>query len=322
MLRKCVALVAVVVCAGVLAAGDDDPIRAKLLTAKNAYDAEVRAARKQTEDWFDKREEAARKAGDKKLVDQIKAERTEYEDDGELPKNAPAAIRTRQDKALKALEATYAQAVKDYTKAKKDTEAAAVEAELKNVQARLKAINLLSLVNPKGAALAGEWKKDGKTLTGDKGGKIQLPYEPGDEYDVELTCRRTGGSDGIWLALVVDGRQVLVIIDGWPQSGYFSGLDLIDNKNASENVTAVKGELMKADEDNTIFVSVRVGKIDVTVNGKPAISFKGDTARFSLFDTQTIRNKKALALGFGPESSFKVSRLTVVPVKGKGTVLK
>lgn len=137
MLRKCVALVAVVVCAGVLAAGDDDPVREKLAAAKGRFDAEMKQVRAQVGEWFEKREEAARQGGDKQLVEQIKAARAEYDGDGDLPANVPQAIKEKQDKALVALAAAYTQAATDYRKAKKDEEAAGVEAELKNIRSRL-----------------------------------------------------------------------------------------------------------------------------------------------------------------------------------------
>ncbi|HEY1187899.1 MAG TPA: hypothetical protein VGE74_09590, partial [Gemmata sp.] len=159
MIRKCVVLCAVFAFSFALFAQDKDPVRDKLVAAKSAHDAELKSARQQTEDWFDKREDEARKVGDKKAVDQIKAERAEFEGGGELPNGAPTELKAKRDKALRALESAYAQAVKDYTRAKKDTEAAATEAELKNITAKLNAINLLAMVNPKTCALAGEWKK-------------------------------------------------------------------------------------------------------------------------------------------------------------------
>src|SRR4051812_44202221 len=70
---------------------EKDPVREKLFSAKVAYDNDMRQFRKQAEDWFDKREEAARKAGDKKAVDLIKDQREAFDEYGELPRAAPAA---------------------------------------------------------------------------------------------------------------------------------------------------------------------------------------------------------------------------------------
>jgi hypothetical protein len=72
----------------------------------------------------------ARASGNKKLLDQVKADRKAYEEKDEVPKGVPAAKRQKLAASRMALEAAYAAAIRDYTKAKKDDEAAAVEKEL------------------------------------------------------------------------------------------------------------------------------------------------------------------------------------------------
>ena len=113
------------------ASGDDtDAVKEKLFAAKKAYDKDMGTYRTAVGEWFDKREETARKDGNKKLVDQIKGEREAFDESGMLPKGAPAAISQKAATAKKALEAAYGTAVKEYVKGKKDDEAAAVEKEL------------------------------------------------------------------------------------------------------------------------------------------------------------------------------------------------
>jgi hypothetical protein len=196
MIRSAVVLAFFGVAVCLSQADDRDPVKEKLFAAKVAYDGEMRQYRTQAGDWFDKREETARKDGNKKLVDQIKAERKAFDEDGELPKGAPADIQQKPALAKKALEAAYAEAVKDYTKAKKDVEAAAVEEAWKAFKDAGK-VDLLAIVDPKVHALSGDWKKDGATLVGtsvDKSARLQLPYEPGEEYDIEVKCKRVTGA--------------------------------------------------------------------------------------------------------------------------------
>ena len=54
-----------------------------------------------------------------------------FDEAGELPKGAPAAVQQKPALARKALEVAYEQAVKDYIKAKMDDQAAVIETELK-----------------------------------------------------------------------------------------------------------------------------------------------------------------------------------------------
>jgi len=124
---------------GILVAGvaavDDDPVKKQLETAKMAYESKMEKFGKAAEEWFEKREDVARKDGDKKLVDQIKAERQRFTEKGELPKAAPMDLKKPRAAAQAAMETAYAAAVKEYTKGKKDDEAAAVEKELTALRA-------------------------------------------------------------------------------------------------------------------------------------------------------------------------------------------
>src|SRR4051794_31588966 len=152
---------------GAIGAGyaeDKDPVRDRLVTARTNYDNEMKQVHKQAEDWLDQRENAARKAGDKKVLDQVKDERKGYEESGELPRTAPATLRLRHERARKAMDAAYAEAVKEYTKAKKDEEATAVEeawkafgkASAASAAGAGGAVDLLALVDPKAHAVLGE----------------------------------------------------------------------------------------------------------------------------------------------------------------------
>jgi hypothetical protein len=306
------------VCAAVAGGQDKDPVKDRLFAAKVDYDGAMREYRKLAGEWFDRREEDARKDGNKKLVDQVKGERDWFDESGGLLKGAPPTLSQKPVLARKALEAAYAQAVKDYVKGNQDVEAAATEAAWKAF-VKASAIDLLAFVDPKAHAVAGEWKMDGKTLTGG-GARIQLPYEPGEEYDLEVSCRRVSGNDGFCVGLVAGGRPVIAVIDGWSGDGHMSGLDLVDRRSARNNTTTVKGQLLKADQDHTLMYSVRSGRIDVSVNGKVVTTFNGNFARLSIQDGWGVPNKKALFIT--ANTPFIIDRIAVLPMKGQGTVTK
>ncbi|QVL30677.1 glycoside hydrolase family 16 protein [Telmatocola sphagniphila] len=84
-------------------------------------------------DWFEHREEAARKDGNKKLVDQIKAEWLLFHDKGDLPKSAQPPLSLKAKSLRTALENSFTSVVKEYKKLKKDELATAAEKELKEV---------------------------------------------------------------------------------------------------------------------------------------------------------------------------------------------
>jgi hypothetical protein len=109
-----------------------DPIKEQLDKARAAYQDEAARLRQALLDQLDKREEAARTDGNKKQVDEVKAQREAFADRGELPKMVPTdSYRQGLKSAVATLEVAYNAAIKDYTKASEDKKAQAVEDELK-----------------------------------------------------------------------------------------------------------------------------------------------------------------------------------------------
>ena len=123
------ALAAAALVLGLCAARPDDAdaVKERLFQAKNAYDGEAQKFRAAVSDVFDKREEAARKDGNKKLVDQIKVERAAFEKTGELPAILPATLQDQMKTARANLDVTYVAVVKDFVRLKEDVAAETTE---------------------------------------------------------------------------------------------------------------------------------------------------------------------------------------------------
>ena len=146
---------------------EDDPIKTKVEKVKEAHQLEADRITNLLFDYFEKAEESARKKGDKKAVDQIKADRKTFDETNEIPKSMPTSIRQRVQTAQKSLEGAYGQAIKDYTKAKQDDKAAVTATELQSVR----------LLAPYGGILmkpVGLWtfEKDAKDLVGEMHGEL------------------------------------------------------------------------------------------------------------------------------------------------------
>lgn len=319
-------LVCACLAAAVGVARSEDPVAEKLFKAKEAHDKEAQQVHKQAKEWLDQRENSARKAGDKKLVDQIKDEREEFEEYGQLPRSAPAALKSRLDRADKAIETAYAEAVKAYTRAKKDALAAEVDEVLKELTAKGSGLDLLALVDPEKHAVGGEWKREGALLVGtstDSRATLQLPYEPGEAYDLEVKCKRIKDGQYLSVGLVAGGRQVQAVVDDWPQLGSKSGFKLVDGKSveSKDNPTVVTGKFLKNNQSHTLLYSVRNGKIDAALDGKVLFSYKGEFSRLTMSEYQKVPNKHALSVMLGG-SPFVFERVVVKAVKGKGKIVK
>jgi hypothetical protein len=211
----------VIVLAGLVTSvrADSDSTRMKLDEAKAAYEASSEKYRAAVGVWLDKRESSARDKGDKKLVDQVKAERQAFDERGELPPGAPVVLKSRLASARSALDSAYKAAVREHTRAKRDEEAAAVEKEWDLFKA--------AGVRPADAAKCGEkyfkvfetplsWH-DAKKKCVEMGGRLaSIESEEENVFVAELASKARvtaiwlGGSDekqeGKWLW--VDGQAM------------------------------------------------------------------------------------------------------------------
>lgn len=160
-----------------------DAVKTKLDAAKQAYKIAEVEQRQAVGTWLDKRDETARKDGNKRLVDLIKTERKAYDEKGEIPKGAPKTILEKIGPARAAMEAAYREAVKEYTKARMDKEAEAVEKEwkefLKGKPAGVKGV--VPTITPAmlKAKLAGRASYDQKT------GVLTLTYRFGNKDELK-----------------------------------------------------------------------------------------------------------------------------------------
>jgi hypothetical protein len=128
-------ILAMLLVRGAAFATDENPVKKKLDAAKLTYESELESFKKSVDEWLAKREELARKDGNKKQVDLVKAERNAFQEKGDLPKDLPITVRRKATLARSTVEAAYAAAVKEYTKAKLDDEASEVERELADFKA-------------------------------------------------------------------------------------------------------------------------------------------------------------------------------------------
>ena len=214
-------------------AADPDPIKAKLDKARTAHEEELNALEKSATDALDKAEAAARKAGDKKALDKVKADRELFELTGAIPKSVPVGVTQKVTAARKALETAYATAVKEYTKASKDAEAAAADKEL----AALKDLGtarprFFLIVNKNSQLVLGPTKE-----SAEQGGRL-------------VQVDNTGADSQLW-SLVPGGAPDVYRLRN-KASGLFAGVG--NSRNAAQDLA-----LEKDANDGTRWVLEREG---------------------------------------------------------------
>lgn len=192
-----------------------DPIADKLAAAKAEFDRERGVYAAAVEAWLGGREEAARQAGDKKRIDEIKAQRLAFEQGGAAPEGLPVPTRRRYERAEAAIAEAYREAIAEFVKAHRDEDADAVEAEARAVieavaaresavELRRTAPGLLARQELESSLAGSRWELGGSQF----------------HFKADGTVRTTGpkqsaGLDLTWAA--VSGNEIVV---RWPSNDF------------------------------------------------------------------------------------------------------
>ena len=255
-------------------------------------------------------------------LDALAKDRAAFEREGVRPRHPallPAA--KRYDEAASKARVEFAKAVDEAAKVyadRKDT--ANHEALIREKQRfldRPTAINLLDLLAGKKEKIPGEFDFRNGVLTGRL--FVEIPYEPGPEYDLHLTLERLTSDDYIAVGLVAGDNQFYAVFDGWPAAGYRSGLQYINGKLLIHNGTEKAGRSIPPKTAVDIDVSVRKDSVRAWVRKKDErerrliVNYTGSTAVLHTGAEHGIKNKKALFL-ITLDSKIAVSTYDLVPV--------
>jgi len=190
--------------------------------------------------------------------------------------------------------------------------------------------DLLGQIDLEKDQVKGKWTKDDSGLhsPATSFGEVQIPYLPGEEYDVKLVCQRSGVVDMIALGLLKGNIPFVVGIDG-TSSVTASGLDRLDGKPFNANETTVKKVSLDNTKASTILVQVRNISLVVSVDGTTLIEWKLkdkdgketgkplDYSRLSLFQEWKVPLGKSMFLGAFSEYTITTLELTNVTKAGK-----
>ncbi len=111
-----------------------DPIARQLEVARNKYKKEIEQFDVSVKRLLEKKEEAARKAGNKAALETLKAELDRFDKDRVVPAWAPMTFAKKLSIIRGELEEAHRTAIKEYTRKRADDSAKKIEVELKEFQ--------------------------------------------------------------------------------------------------------------------------------------------------------------------------------------------
>lgn len=174
-----------------------------------------------------------------------------------------------------------------------------------------KVVNLLDLIDLKLDTVWGRWETtaQGLLMPAAEAVRVQVPYSPGDDYELRLVAARKSGGGGLFIGLVVDGRQTMVVIDG----GGGSGLHLLDGKTVEQNDTRHGGTVFADERPKTIVCTVHSARVRVAADGQTLIDWHGDPRRLSIEPRMALPDELGLALA-GWNTSYLLSVVELRPL--------
>ena len=173
-------------------------------------------------------------------------------------------------------------------------------------------VNLLEAIDPSRDRVLGIWSKQNGTLISPpaRPARLTIPYNPPASYELTAVVERIQGKEAISFGLVVGGRDVFAIIDGY--GGGVSGLSRLDGKTGNANESTHHGSLI-ANGRNVIVCTVGPRSVKVVCNGKTAIDWQGDPNRLSL--DRRWRTGPAHRLRLNSWGSrYRISKLELKPL--------
>ena len=178
-------------------------------------------------------------------------------------------------------------------------------------------VNLLGLIDPEQDNALGAWSKSGDTLVSTATDIVEILYHPPADYDLRMTVERKGGASNLILGILVEGRQVAVVLD----DGDIAGLSRIDGLKPLENKTASRGILLPPNKERTLVVTVRKGGVALLVDGQKIFDWKGEASRLSRNPSNPLRRSDALYL-ISDKSQFVVKQYVLTPISVPGRKLR
>jgi concanavalin A-like lectin/glucanase superfamily protein len=175
-----------------------------------------------------------------------------------------------------------------------------------------KQVDVLKLIKPNRDSVRGGWTLDGESLVSPANEHLaclKLPVGVPEEYSLAIEATRTKGQNAtLHLGLVSGTSQCLVILD----AGGRSGIDLVDGLRFDVNETTTDAGRLREGAIVRIECVVSKAGIQVTLDGKPIVDWRGGRDRLSVLSLWPGQAVPGLFLS--THGSYRFSAVEMRPV--------
>jgi len=157
-----------------------------------------------------------------------------------------------------------------------------------------KVVNLMPMIEPSIATVAGSWRFENGDLVSDNGrpATLQIPYTPPAEYDLRVEFTPTSNDISVQFHLYKAPYSF-----SWAMgSGHDCGFEFVNNKHVWESPFKA-GQRLRANERHVAVVRVRTGRVQGWINGKCLVDGATDYSNFT--KNPEFRQPDETRLGLG-----------------------
>jgi predicted Ser/Thr protein kinase len=182
-------------------------------------------------------------------------------------------------------------------------------------------VDLLPLVVPSRDAVEGTWTAvDGRLLSdATRAARVEIPYEPPEEYDVRVVFTRMSGQRDVNLILTRSGRPFTWLMGAFDNTIF--GFELVRGalSNANPSTRYSKACLENGREHSAV-VQVRKTGLKAYLDGRLVAEYGADGSDLDILPARALRSPRALGLG-SYMSPTAFHRVEVLEVAGRGRIL-
>ena len=191
-------------------------------------------------------------------------------------------------------------------------------------------IELMPLIDLKRDVVAGIWTREGNDIQTAGDGKVpgggsprlQLPFQPPEEYDFEIEFTPQTDSREIVQILSGYGRQFLWVVNMPNNAGMKAGFDTISGlrMNDRKDGTLMRDRILKAGSRHRSKVEVRKTGLRGYVDDELLVEWGTSPASYQHLDLvphMSLRESLRLGIGVSPSVPLHIHRITVRKVTGE-----
>lgn len=244
------------------------------------------------------------------------------------PRGKAAQFRYKLEvgRASKQYESELKTALSESMRASQLDEANRITAEIKKLQASTTSqpdstmgyINLVPLIDPSKDTAVGTWKMEGGAITSSGKGeeRIEIPYQPPDEYDFRISFTKMSGNNCVVQILSKAGAPFIWVMGTAGGDTftfhYLKSGDAFRNKTTVRKPSGIKNNLRY-----TSVVKVRKDGVHAFVDDRLIGKWETDYSDITIAPFWSIRDHNILGLGSG-DSKTVFHSVEVKEISGKG----